>query len=353
VRESSQTGLNAEAIACLVNTHSDVALDFMELEGYTSLASAVKVVRELRNLDPTCAMSDGRKWNSIPFVLIMSSSEFNDYIISEPIEAILTVLHRDPKVNLEEIRQAVSEYRARLLDELDNLGLLVRYHHGRYRVGPALTPRDRHVEGQLYYGPADERSGVRGKYFTIDRDVLGIQYEIDLFEALINDPQVTELDIQRFFEENPHFLISVRLMQVLPQVRLMDKDGKVLIPDFILKPIVAVQRLRDSNWEILDLKHPQAKLLAGPSDHKRFSQEVMQAITQVKDYRDHFEDPTNSAMVENVLGHRLKHPRLGVLIGRMPASADVELLERAQAREPQVRIVTYDEILESQKKLLS
>jgi hypothetical protein len=227
---------------------------------------------------------------------------------------------------------------------------MVTYQQGRYRVGPALTPRDRAVEGEFYYGSADTREGVRGKYFTVDRDAFGIQYEIEKFEALINDPDVTELDLQRFFEENPHFLISTRLMQALPHVLLVDAHGKVLIPDFVIKPIVAVQR--DSNWEILDLKHPQAKLLAGPSNHKRFSQDVMKAINQVKDYKDHFENPAHASAITDLLGHPLRHPRLGVLIGRMPASTEVEPFENAQAREPGVRIVTYDEILETQKQLM-
>src|SRR5262249_25174292 len=211
----------------------------------------------------------------------------------------------------------------------------------------------RRVEGKLYFGPADTRTAERGKYYTVDRDNFGIQFEVEQFEALINKPDVTERDIQKFFEENPHFLLLTRLMQALPQVRLPDETGKLLIPDFILKPIVAMQRMRDSNWEVLDLKLPQAKLLAGPSNHRRFSSEVYQAITQVKDYRQHFENPQNAAAVTSLLGHALKRPRLAVLIGRMPRPSEVEILEKEQAREPGVRVVTYDEILERQKTLIS
>ena len=42
-------------------------------------------------------------------------------------------------------------------------------------------------------GPPIHVEGVRGKYFTIDRDAFGIQYEIEMFEALLNNPNVTEL----------------------------------------------------------------------------------------------------------------------------------------------------------------
>jgi hypothetical protein len=343
--DSRKTGLVVDAVVSVVHP------DAIETNpgNYTLASDIAKVVRELRNLEPSVAMKDGRKWSGIPVVLIISSI-FSSDGIREPIDAVVLNQSEDYVRNVEEIREVVSRYRQRLLDELDNLGLLVSYEHGRYRVGPALTPRDRDVEGEFYYGPADARESVKGKYFTVDRDNYGIQYEIELFEALINRPDVRELDLQRFFEEHPHFLVATRLMQALPHVSLVDQKGKLLIPDFVLKPIVAAQR--DSNWEILDLKHPQAKLLAGPTNHIRFSQEVMKAINQVKDYKDHFEDPRNSGAVTEVLGHPLKHPRLGVLIGRMPENADVEALEQAQAREPEVRVVTYDEVLETQKALI-
>jgi hypothetical protein len=78
----------------------------------------------------------------------------------------------------------------------------------------------------------------------------------------------------------------------------------------------------------------------------------MKAINQVKDYRDYFENPAHADAVASSLDHPLKHPKLGVLIGRSPAAAEVEALETAQAREPGVRVVTYDEILETQKQLI-
>jgi len=348
LKNSSQTGLSADVIVSVV--HPDSAFETgSNHNNVTPASSVVKLVKELRSLESFHAMKDGRKWASIPFLMIVSSI-FSDQGIREPVDATVTDLHGDYSENLDEIQEVVSQYRQRLLDELDNIGLMVTYQRGIYRVGPALTPRDRAVEGEFYYGAADTRDGVRGSYFTVDRDAFGIQYEVETFDALINDPKVTELDLQRFFEENPHFLISTRLMQALPHVPLIDEHGKLLVPDFVIKPIVAVQR--DSNWEILDLKHPQAKLLAGPSNHKRFSQDVVKAINQVKDYKDHFENPAHATAITNLLGHPLRHPRLGVLIGRLPAGTEMEALENAQSREPEVRIVTYDEILETQKQLI-
>jgi hypothetical protein len=354
--KDGRSGLTAEAI--IVETsemfYEEVPNEghFIPTTGLLALETVVALVPDLRSLDSSVAMEDGRKWRSLPIIVILTETLFSDFNIGESFDATIIFSRGNVSSDLDKIRQEIITYRHQLLDELDNLGFLVCFENGRYRVGPALTPKDERLEGHFYFGPADNRSGTRGKYFTVDRDNLGIEYEVEQFEALINKPEVTEFDIQKFFEENPHFLLLTRLMQALPQIRLPNETGKLLIPDFILKPIVALQRLRDSNWEVLDLKRPQAKLLAGPSDHRRFSSEVHQAITQVKNYRAHFENPQNTNAINDILGHRLKHPKLAVLIGRMPPASQVEVLEQEQAREPQVSIVTYDEILERQKNLI-
>ena len=78
----------------------------------------------------------------------------------------------------------------------------------------------------------------------------------------------------------------------------------------------------------------------------------MAAIRQLRDYGDYFSNPENTNEVARVLGHPLRHPRLGVLIGRLPKGDEIEALELEQARCPGIRIVTYDEILEQQRSVL-
>jgi hypothetical protein len=46
------------------------------------------------------------------------------------------------------------------------------------------------------------------------------------------------------------------------------------------------------------------------------------------------------------------YPELAVLIGRL-REAEQELLEKAQSRDADVRIVTYDEVLQRQQDLLA
>jgi len=313
-----------------------------------NVSTAVRLGEDLERLPDNCAIGDGRKWRSIPFLILMPDTEplrvglgpFDDKVIRYG-------SNEDAYRRIEEV---VAAYRERLLRELDNLGFLVSYDHGRYRVGPALRP-NAVLEGELYLGVADNRRDS-GRYYTVSRDFYGIQFEVEQFEALINRPDVSEQDLQRFFEENPHFLAAGRLMRPIAHARLDTRDGQVLIPDFILKPIVAMQSSRDSNWEVLDLKKPQARLLSGRGRRVRFSQDVMSAITQLRDYGDYFRNPSNGRAVRAALGRSVRYPKLAVLVGRMPSPAEVEALELAQSREADVRIVTYDEILENQRSSL-
>lgn len=340
----------ADAVVSFVDAG---ATAFERLRTHTDrIETAQKLALEIRSLPDSCAMRDGRKWKTIPIIIALSGSEAMlaaeelHFLVSSEAVVFVEAL-QDFEPTYRTVDEAVREYRQKILNEFSNLGFLVSYENGRYRVGPALRPTG-DLEGTFYFGPGDQRKAGR-QYYTVDRDLYGIQYEVELFEALINKDGTTEAELQRFFEENPHFLSDVRLSVALPHVRLEDESGDLLIPDFILKPIVAVRR--DSNWQVLDLKKASAKLLAGPARHIRLSQEVTQAIAQLRNYGDYFKNSENAERVDQVLGHRLKYPRLAVLIGRLEG-CDVEALEKAQSREPDVRIVTYDDILERQRKLL-
>ncbi len=316
----------ADAIVCFaepVVPGSDPHTRVMSLRGAMPLDFVIAIRDDIADAPSSLAMADGRKWKSIPFVVLVSEKLITRYADINPYQGKLG-RYLEVRDVYRIIHTTVSDYRRKLLDELDNLGFLVSFSNGRYRLGPALKAQHG-LESSLYYGPADKRRRSGNHFYTVDRDAYGIQYEIEIFEALINRPGVTEGDLQNFFEENPHFLVCARPAEPLPHVPLTSTDGKLLVPDFVLKPIVAVQR--DSNWEVLDLKKPQVRLLAGKAQRVRLSHEVMQAIAQLRDYGDYFRNPNNSATVEMALGHRLRHPKLAVLIGRMPKREEIEALE--------------------------
>jgi hypothetical protein len=339
----ARQALLAEAVIVVSDYTRDISL---------RATDAVALAARLRRLADSMAMIDGRKWNALPILVLAAG--WLDYFDGQNAAARLAAegegpvevhdISRPGEFGGAYIQTAIEVYRRQLLEEMDDLGFIVTYEQGRYRVGPAFKKRDE-VVGRFYHGSADRRGAG---FVTVHRDLLGVQLEVEQFEHLINRRDVAERELQTFFKQNPHFLSAVA--QPLPHVRFRDAAGRLLVPDFILRPIVASQR--DSRWEVIDLKRPQASLLVGSGTRKRISHEVATAIRQLRDYGDYFADPRNAASIEQKLGHRLRRPKLGVLIGRL-RGVDVEALESEQHRTSDVRIITYDEILESQRSLVT
>ncbi len=311
---------------------------------------AAAIARAIRELPAWCAMPDGRKWNRIP--IIVPGGEHG--IALDDVEVVRgrrfgDVSGKEYADVINAIDARVEAYHARLIDQYDDMGLMITEDHGRLRIGPALAARDRDdLESEFYYGRADRRD--RTKWATVSRDAIGITYEAELFEALINKREVTEAELQAFFEEHPHFLTVRMWSRAIPHPRLPQDGREVLVPDFVLAPIVAERDARDSDWQVLELKKPKERVLTSVDGRATLSRKVAGALQQLREYREYMEDPRNTAHVENALGFAIRRPKLAVLIGRR-AGLDLDELDKVQERE-RVDIVTYDEILERQRALL-
>jgi hypothetical protein len=338
---SPETIFDAVVIYC-----ADVAEEEWSGSADPQSSSALSLAQQIRSLPNETAMFDGRKWAAIPLILICSGNSHSAVLEAlaaapHPMLNDLRVEKPSDENNLggDTILGTIESYRLKLLSAFDDMGFIVRYEAGRFIVGPAYKPR-KELEDQYYFGASDKRPNG---FTTLHKDHIGLQLEVEQFEALINREDIQEQQLQQFFEEHPHFLST--LHTPLPHVRLRNKNGKLLIPDFVLKPIVAQQR--DSRWQVLELKLPQEQLLTRRASRRQLSANVMSAVAQLRDYRHHFEH-ADAEELAHVLGHPVKRPRLGVLIGRL-ANTDVEALEEQQRYLTDVTIVTYDEILEERQ----
>ena len=120
-------------------------------------------------------------------------------------------------------------------------------------------------------------------------------------------------------------------------------------PDFALSPILGPQE--DELIELLELKRFGEKTLT-KGLHRGFSAKVHSAINQVRDYERYLRDPANIQSILRAFGYIPEKSKLAVLIGRVPRNAaDQEVFFQRQS-EIDVRIVTYDEILETQANQL-
>lgn len=168
--------------------------------------------------------------------------------------------------------------------------------------------------------------------------------EIEELEFLINNPKVNELKLQAFFEAHPNFLLGTQSKSLRSQVILTREDQGPLIPDFMIEgPPGEINK-------IIDLKRPNQKFVRRKKNRLGFLQSFIEARDQLYEYRDYFEDRTNRRMFEQNTGLRAYRPKICVIIGRNKEYSDFYQRQTLMSREPDIEIVTYDDILQAAKE---
>lgn len=192
----------------------------------------------------------------------------------------------------------------------------------------------------------DKHFKVFAKYFQPEPEKppkLGMPDEQALkeFEELINSSATREAEIQAFLQAHPEFLVSSAAAgtEVFPQVYLEEPDGRVLVPDFLVK------RGESPQWVLIELKRPQAKLVTGPSGRRRLTAQVAEAIAQLQYYRDYFESPSNRDTIKRKYGIEVFRPRMVVVVGRDYGDLSSAEIIQIKTRYPEIDILTYEELL--------
>jgi hypothetical protein len=194
-----------------------------------------------------------------------------------------------------------------------------------------------HIHQQFKIGLIDER---RKTIDTMTRKIAN-------FEKLISKAELDEkADLQSYFESNPEFLFfGTKYRKIFPHITLKREGKSNLIPDFLLEHVT------DGYCDILDIKLPDKKLLAGRDERRRFSYEVEDAIAQVSEYREYFNDPSNRENIEKTHGIKIYKPNILVLVGDS-TNIDVEELIRIRDRRKDGEVITYSDIVRQMKALL-
>jgi hypothetical protein len=163
--------------------------------------------------------------------------------------------------------------------------------------------------------------------------------QIDQFRRLVNNPRVSELELQRFLETNPGFLTGFDYQRAVPHVYLHGSPEGDLIPDFMLIPF-------DSDLaDVLELKHPRQRIVVQQSGHARVSACLLQAMAQLRDYEEFFDREENRERIRNQYGFTAYKPKLSVVIGTRSSMQSELLFRRVTAPHPEVNVITYDDIL--------
>ena len=163
--------------------------------------------------------------------------------------------------------------------------------------------------------------------------------EVEELEALLNDKRSTEATFQAFFDRYPHFLRRGDYREVHSHVCLAHGDTGSLIPDFILTDREMAKAT------IVQLKLPRAKLVRRQRNRDRFAAAITEAIAQLNMYRGWFRESANRRRLKDIVGMQIYEPRLTVIIGRSSEFYDEFDRQRLSATQPDIEVVTYDDIL--------
>jgi hypothetical protein len=333
--DNASTFAAVDAIVCKADTDPEGVATY-------TLPRAVNLAESFRDVPESCAMRDGRKWKSIPFVLI-SDLQYHFTYPAEIARLKITLVRPTPYTGdiIRKIRDTVDAYIQKVLDDYRDLGMIIMFDRGRARIGPALKKKDPEMESSYYYAPADRRDNKR--FMTVMRDREGLRADIELFEELINMGS-SERRMQQFFEDNPFFLTQARLGVQIPHLSYKVNRWS---PDFAFTSILGFTDVKDI--DLLEMKGPAEDLLNSKNQHRGFAATLSSAIDQIRDYGHYLSDPSNEKKLLKQLGYVPTQSKLAVLIGRN-VNED-ELREKLQFRQsfvPDVEIITYDKILETQ-----
>ena len=163
--------------------------------------------------------------------------------------------------------------------------------------------------------------------------------EIAELEYLLRNPKSIERDFQKFFESHPHFFRRWDYREVYPQVYLARDDQGPLIPDFILTN----PEIQEAT--VVELKLPKPKLIRRQENRDRFADAVMEARSQLLEYRDWFEEKGNREKLVGKVSTEIFRPRLAVVIGRSANFKCAIDRQKLAARTSDIDVVTYDDIV--------
>ena len=252
---------------------------------------------------------------------------------------------------VDKLDDQIRRYRTAVLRDLQAVGPGFAYHDGRLglfrgysfpRRGPLETTYLKVMSPTI----SSDTGAAFGRLLLVEDRLSTARKSIDRFRLLIESEGTREEHLQDFLDHHPEFLSPEPFMQHWSQPSLKDNiSGQTSVPDFVVRALM-VPRMKKS-LTVVDLKRPQVPVLAGRRSHRKFSEQVHQVITQLRDYEEHFTNPANRDELEQVFGPSVRSPNLTAVIGRLPEDPGLaDRLEELRDRDGMgMSITTYDEML--------
>lgn len=184
------------------------------------------------------------------------------------------------------------------------------------------------------------------KQEKLKADISIFEEDLNNFKHLIDEESTKEEDIQLFLEQHP-WLIGFEYLESQPrrtsQFELYDSRF-----DFFL------QRF-DTNYDIVELKKPNAKLFVGSGDTETTSRSVPQAsdlahaISQTIRYLDLVLSKREQLRAQGI---DIMYPRAVIIIGRTKNNIDKKRLNSLVSYLHGIEIRSYDDIIDKAKTVI-
>jgi hypothetical protein len=159
------------------------------------------------------------------------------------------------------------------------------------------------------------------------------------FQSLINNNNVKETQLQKFFEKNPIFFQSMGYKNIKPQIILEREEGDSLRPDFLLQPF------GEEWWDILDLKLPNKKtVISSKRDRYKFFESLNELIAQLREYAAYFENEKYAKRIEEKYGIKCYKPRIIGVIGNDNNEEDERQIRRLMTSYSDLKIIPFNQL---------
>jgi len=308
------------------------------------------LIKYIKSLKEDRLYYNGLKLKHIP-IIVLSGGGYNEalnFVKHHNYKDILVLEKGNMKTIqslVKTIVKSVSEYRRNITKDLLDMGFSIRFDNGKYKLYRCYElPSGMESE---YFLMSKNLSGTLTRKILIQNDLKFSNFAVNFFEKLLNNPNSKEKDFHHFFNSFPDFLIGQH--DVLYSEERLEQESVDYRAD-IITPTRGFE-MNPEKWNLIELKKHSAKLLTSKRNHSNFTKSVFNGITQLKNYRDYFNNPKNFEKIKNRFGGIIPQPNMTLLIGTTPF--DRENFNYQKQMHPDIDIVTYDEILEFKKIQLS
>lgn len=308
-----------------------------------------ELIMKIRDLSDDLTMQGGLRLRHIPIVVNSAFASSDEIARIDPTIPVVMKTHSMEEL-LKAIDDAVRDFRKRILEDLQHVGIGIRFKGGRYQLYHCYSLRkecgfeSRYIDA-TYDTYRQKAANAYLRLILIEDRHWSAQKAIQEFEYLLNSKKTKESDFQRFFSLHPEFLYQNSYIEHWSEPHLTDKStGKLLKPDFILKSTFLPDR--PWSWQIVDLKKPNVPLISNSKFHATLSHHVHKVVSQLRNYSEYFENPSNLDEINQKFGHQVRKPKLVAVIGRLPKYDQLQSYAKLTSQLFDVSIITYDEILE-------